>query len=107
MAGASRNGRKISKANIFIYLVLILGSVIMIFPFLWMILTSFKSVPETTLVPPTFFPESFQPRGLCSRIFVHGGIRLCKGTFSHEESVLCAGGITAYVPGAGVYSTPV
>ena len=32
----------------------------MIFPFLWMILTSFKSVPETTLVPPTFFPESFQ-----------------------------------------------
>ena len=25
-----------------------------------MILTSFKSVPETTLVPPTFFPESFQ-----------------------------------------------
>ena len=60
MAETSRKGRKISKANIFIYLVLILGSVIMIFPFLWMILTSFKSVPETTLVPPTFFPASFE-----------------------------------------------
>lgn len=60
MAGTDRKSKKISRGHIFIYLVLILGSVVMIFPFLWMILTSFKTVPETTLVPPTFFPESFQ-----------------------------------------------
>lgn len=134
MAGASRNGRKISKANIFIYLVLILGSVIMIFPFLWMILTSFKSVPETTLVPPTFFPESFQNtaayiqvtnslpflklyyntlmmifiRVVCAVVFSSmAAYAFAKVHFPMKESVLCAGGITAYVPGAGVYSTPV
>ncbi|MFV0502505.1 MAG: carbohydrate ABC transporter permease [Lachnospirales bacterium] len=31
----------------------------MIFPFLWMILTSFKTVAETTRIPPTFLPDSF------------------------------------------------
>ena len=41
------------------YLVLILGSVLMIFPFIWMISTSFKTVPETTLIPPTLLPASF------------------------------------------------
>lgn len=42
-----------------VYLVLILGSVLMIFPFIWMISTSFKTVPETTLIPPTLLPASF------------------------------------------------
>ena len=31
----------------------------MIFPFIWMISTSFKTVPETTLIPPTLLPASF------------------------------------------------
>ena len=39
------------------YFFLILGAVIMIFPFLWMILTSSKTVPESMLIPPTFFPK--------------------------------------------------
>ena len=38
------------------YAALILGSVIMIFPFVWMILTSLKTVPESMKVPPTIFP---------------------------------------------------
>lgn len=50
---------KLNKGNLLVYLVLILGSIIMIFPFIWMITTSFKTVPETTLVPPTMFPESW------------------------------------------------
>jgi len=41
------------------YLFLILGSCIMIFPFLWMILTSFKSLPESVQIPPTFFPSQW------------------------------------------------
>ena len=40
------NRPKIKKGNILVYLVLILGSVLMIFPFIWMISTSFKTVPE-------------------------------------------------------------
>ena len=38
------------------YLALILGSVVMIFPFVWMILTSSKTVSESMQIPPTIFP---------------------------------------------------
>ncbi len=38
------------------YVVLILGAVIMIFPFVWMLLTSSKTVPESMQIPPTIFP---------------------------------------------------
>lgn len=44
-------------AHVIIHIILILGSVLMIFPFVWMILTSLKSIPETLMVPPTFFPS--------------------------------------------------
>ena len=39
------------------YLALILGSLIMIFPFVWMILTSSKTVPESLAIPPSIFPK--------------------------------------------------
>ena len=42
------------------HIILILGSVLMIFPFVWMILTSFKTRPESLTIPPTFFPAAFQ-----------------------------------------------
>ena len=38
------------------YLVLILSSIVMIFPFVWMILTSSKTIPESLAIPPTIFP---------------------------------------------------
>ncbi len=38
------------------YAALIIGAVIMIFPFVWMILTSSKTVPESNQIPPTIFP---------------------------------------------------
>lgn len=43
-----------------IHLVLLLGSLGMVFPFIWMVLTSFKTISESTLIPPVIFPESFQ-----------------------------------------------
>ena len=39
------------------YVFLILGALIMVFPFVWMILTSLKTVPESMEVPPTIFPK--------------------------------------------------
>ncbi len=39
------------------YFFLILGAVIMIFPFVWMILTSFKTVPESIQIPPDILPK--------------------------------------------------
>ena len=45
------------RMTVITYAALIIGALIMIFPFLWMILTSLKTVPESMQVPPTIFPE--------------------------------------------------
>ena len=41
-----------------IYAFFIVGYVIMIFPFVWMFLTSFKTVEESMRLPPTFLPQA-------------------------------------------------
>lgn len=41
------------------YIVLILGSVIMIFPFVWMLLTSFKTQAESMAIPPQILPAQW------------------------------------------------
>lgn len=52
--------KKIKKGNLLIHIVLILGAVIMVLPFVWMVLTSFKTLAESTQMPPKIFPESVQ-----------------------------------------------
>ena len=49
--------RSYAVSKFFTYFFLILGAVIMIFPFAWMILTSSKTVPESMKIPPAIFPE--------------------------------------------------
>ena len=39
-----------------IYVLVMLGSVVMVFPFLWMILSAFKTASEVASTPPTFLP---------------------------------------------------
>ena len=41
-----------------IYLLLTIGAFIMVFPFIWMILSSLKTAAEVNSIPPTFFPAS-------------------------------------------------
>ncbi len=49
--------RRSYAVNKFItYFFLILGALIMVFPFVWMILTSSKTVPESMQIPPTILP---------------------------------------------------
>ena len=43
-------------STLLIYLFLILGAVVMIFPFVWMVLTSSKTVAESMQIPPDIFP---------------------------------------------------
>ena len=43
-----------------IYAFFIIGSIVMIFPFVWMFLTSFKTVEESMMIPPTILPESWR-----------------------------------------------
>ena len=50
---------KKKRTNRLVYLMLILGSIIMIFPFVWMVLTSFKTISETMSIPPAFFPKQW------------------------------------------------
>ena len=45
--------------KILTYAFLALGTIVMIFPFIWMILTSSKTVPESMQIPPTIFPQEF------------------------------------------------
>lgn len=45
--------------NLVIHIILLLGVGITVFPFLWMVLTSFKSVAESMAIPPTMLPEVF------------------------------------------------
>lgn len=48
------------KSNILIHAVLIIGAIIMILPFLWMILTSIKSTGEAVQIPPKILPTTFR-----------------------------------------------
>ena len=50
--------RKSKMINILIHIILILVSITMLIPFVWMILTAFKSVTEGTAVNPfVIFPK--------------------------------------------------
>lgn len=42
-----------------IHTILILGSILMIIPFIWMFLTSFKTLTESMQVPPSIMPKNF------------------------------------------------
>ncbi|MGM0854029.1 MAG: carbohydrate ABC transporter permease [Bacillota bacterium] len=43
-----------------IHFILIMGSIVMLFPFVWMVLTSLKTYAESIQVPPVMIPEDFQ-----------------------------------------------
>ncbi|MBD5155963.1 MAG: carbohydrate ABC transporter permease [Oscillibacter sp.] len=47
-------------AKFLTYFALIVGSLIMVFPFLWMLLTSFKTIPESMSVPATILPSALR-----------------------------------------------
>jgi multiple sugar transport system permease protein len=44
-----------------LYVALLLGAAIMSFPFYWMIVTSFKTLVEALLFPPTLWPQEGHP----------------------------------------------
>ncbi len=60
MNSSLERARKIRTGGVYAFF--IIGSIIMIFPFVWMFLTSFKTVEESMIVPPTIFPQSWQTK---------------------------------------------
>lgn len=58
---------KLKKRGRFIvHVILLLGLVIVVFPFIWMILTSFKTEAEAIHVPPIIFPSHLNLEGYIS-----------------------------------------
>ena len=58
----NKNNKSLVKKiiqNIFLYLILTIASLIMIFPFIWMLLGAFKTHAEIIQNPPKFFPSNF------------------------------------------------
>lgn len=53
--------KKQRVTRIFIYIILLLGAAVMVFPFIWSVLTSFKNLSESLQFPPKFFPQSWLP----------------------------------------------
>jgi multiple sugar transport system permease protein len=49
-----------AKYKMLVHVLLIIGGITMVVPFIWMILTSGKTLFESSRIPPTIFPENFQ-----------------------------------------------
>ncbi|WP_125709771.1 carbohydrate ABC transporter permease [Lacticaseibacillus porcinae] len=47
-------------SRVLLYLIVTLGALTMLMPFLWMVSTALKTAPETITVPPTWIPKSLQ-----------------------------------------------
>ena len=45
--------------HLIVHLILLAGTIIVVFPFLWMILTSFKTNGEAMQIPPTILPTEW------------------------------------------------
>jgi len=43
--------------TIILHIILALGAIVMVFPFIWMILTSFKDISQAFLIPPKWIPD--------------------------------------------------
>jgi multiple sugar transport system permease protein len=57
--GRRSRWKKEAVPFVIVQLIATLGGVFFLFPFLWMLLTSVKSLPEISKVPPTFWPETW------------------------------------------------
>ncbi|WP_240660075.1 carbohydrate ABC transporter permease [Streptomyces sp. WAC 01529] len=52
-------GKRGRAGSIATHAVLSLGALVMVFPFLWQLLTALKTLAETSRVPPTFLPDKW------------------------------------------------
>ncbi|MCH3971219.1 MAG: carbohydrate ABC transporter permease [Oscillospiraceae bacterium] len=51
------------RGRIVVHIILLLGLIIVVFPFIWMLLTSFKTHAEAVQVPPCIFPKHLNLEG--------------------------------------------
>jgi ABC-type sugar transport system, permease component len=51
---------RLKSKKVIIHSILIIGSLAMLLPFIWMVITSLKTLTESTQVPPTIIPKEFK-----------------------------------------------
>ena len=68
VTGAGRARRPALGRLTVTHAVLLAGAVLMVFPFVWQLLTAFKTLPESVRVPPTVLPETWGLENF-SRVF--------------------------------------
>jgi multiple sugar transport system permease protein len=61
-AATTRRRPTVAFGTLLIYGLLTLGALVVIFPFIWMVLGSFKNIAESNAYPPNFLPEVWQPQ---------------------------------------------
>jgi multiple sugar transport system permease protein len=59
MQSTARQQKRIKWGHLALHVLLILGSVVMLLPFIWMLSTSLKSAAEVFTYPPTWIPKTF------------------------------------------------
>lgn len=75
--------RKQKTAAFGVHILLILGAALMILPFLWMVLTSLKTVSESTSMNPfVFFPNEIQWENYKNVVLQNDFIKLYMNTFA-------------------------
>jgi len=52
--------KKVNWKNILVHIFLILGAVVVVLPFYWMVITALKTNAETMTIPPTLLPQNWQ-----------------------------------------------
>ncbi|MEU1117672.1 MULTISPECIES: carbohydrate ABC transporter permease [unclassified Streptomyces] len=57
--GKPAGRRRFDAGSLATHAVLSLGALVMVFPFLWQLLTALKTLAETSRVPPTFLPDTW------------------------------------------------
>src|SRR5918998_3506834 len=86
--------------TVLLHILLSIGAFIMVFPFVWMVLTSFKDFSQAFTVPPNWIPNPFvwenYPRSLQALPFARGYFNSFYITFIVVASTLLTASMAAY-----------
>ena len=122
-------GGSVAIKQALVYLVLLLGSVVFVFPFVWTVLSSLKDANEAIAIPPVWLPKIWQWRNyvelftllpfasfylntvllvffriVCAVLFsTMAAYGFAKISFPGQQIFLCAGYLPIYDTSSGIY----
>lgn len=99
----TQNKVKKRTVNFLLYVIFVLVAVFFLFPILWTLSLSFKTVPELYHIPPSLFPESFN---LENYRYLIEQVKILRGVFNSViiTAAAIAGTMLIAVPAAYAFS---